>query len=218
MGDRVTAPVSLVCFDWGGVLLRICRSLQEGVRAAGLDIRPVPEDPDLYYVRRGASLAFQKGEIGEAEFFEETRRSLRGVYSVDEIALVHDAWLLGEYPGVDRLVNDLHATGVATGVLSNTNARHWARRERDFPTCGRMRHGHASHLLGLAKPDPAIYTAFAETTGMDGREREILFFDDLPENIDAAQAAGWRGVVVDHTGDTARQMRAELQASGVLAG
>ena len=211
-------PPTLITFDWGGVLLRICRSFDEGVQAAGLDPREPVNDPALYEIRRGVSKQYQIGAIGEGEFFRETSRAIDGLYSPDEIALIHDAWLLGEYDGTADLMDELNAIdGIDTAILSNTNARHWARRERDFPTAGRAGQQHASHLLRAAKPDTDIYHAFAEATGYTGREREIMFFDDLPENIETARSLGWRGVLIDHTADTAAQMRAALCDAGVLA-
>lgn len=208
-------PVRLVCFDWGGVILRICRSFAEGVRAAGLDLRDGFDEGELYDIRRVAAVEYQVGRLGEREFFEAVSRSMRGAYSAEEIALVHDAWLLGEYPGARELVADIHGRdGVRTGMLSNTNARHWARREHDFPTAGTLHHQHASHLLGLAKPDAAIFRAFERETGFAGPE--IVFFDDLADNVEAARGAGWRAVLIEHEGDTAAQMRAALVDLGVL--
>ncbi len=209
------SDVRLVCFDWGGVILRICRSFAQGCERAGLDVRLDTDDPDLYSVRRTISARYQVGEISEKDFFESVAASTREAYTPDEIARIHDAWLIEEYPGVRELIEALHALdGVRTGMLSNTNARHWARRERDFPAAGLLHHQHASHLLGLAKPDERIFRAFEQETG--ARASEIAFFDDLPENINAANAAGWRGVLIDHEGDTAAQMRSALGAFGLL--
>lgn len=210
------AAPKIVCFDWGGVLLRICRGFEQGVRAAGLAWRGELAGGEMYDVRRGLARAYQVGEIDERVFFDGVSAATGGVYSPAEVAAIHDAWLLAEYAGVGALMDELNGLGaVETAILSNTNARHWARRERDFPTCGRARHGHASHLLRLAKPDAAIYAAFEGAVG--ARPSEIVFFDDLAENIAAARAAGWDGVHIDHTGDTAAQMRAALAARGVLA-
>lgn len=205
----------MVCFDWGGVILRICRSFAQGCERAGLDVRLETDDRELYSVRHALSGAYQLGRLDERAFFEGVSRSMRGAYSPDEIAMIHDAWLIEEYPGVRTLVDDLHRLGgVETGMLSNTNARHWARRERDFTTAGLLGSQHASHLLGLAKPDPAIFRAFERRTGQ--APGGIVFFDDLPENVDAARRAGWRGVLIDHVGDTAAQMRSALRDLGVL--
>lgn len=210
------SPIRCVCFDWGGVILRICRGFEEGVRAAGLDVREGVRDLELYAVRKRFSSDYQVGRIGTDAFFEGVSDSMSGLYTPQEIALIHDAWLLGEYPGVAGLVADLHATeGVSTAMLSNTNERHWARRLGDFPTSGILHHQHASHLLGHCKPDEAIFRAFERETGF--APAEILFFDDLAENIEAARSAGWSGFVVDHTGDTASQMRACLKDYKILS-
>ncbi|MAY74218.1 MAG: hypothetical protein CMJ31_05710 [Phycisphaerae bacterium] len=206
--------VRVVCFDWGGVILRICRSFEEGVAAAGLELRDGYDAADLYDVRRKLSHDYQIGAIEDADFFTRVSDSLRGLYSADEIAAIHDAWLVGEYKGVGDIMDELNASpSVKTAMLSNTNARHWSRREHDFPTCGKAELPHASHLLGLAKPDPAIYAAFTKAVAVDSDQ--ILFFDDLAENIEAARTAGWQAVHIDHTTETADQIRLGLKNRGI---
>lgn len=212
-------PVRLVVFDWGGVVLRICRSMDEGVAAAGLDRRALPETPELYNVRRGASLAYQVGAIGEAEFFEATSRAMGGVYTPEEVMRIHDAWLLSEYAGVRELIEALRAVPrLRTGVLSNTNERHWRRRLADFPAITRTHHPCASQDLRAVKPNAEAYDGFLRVVAAEGwpvQPAEVLFFDDLPENGEAARALGWRAERIDPTGDTAAQMRAALRRHGV---
>jgi len=211
----IEEPVGVVCFDWGGVIVRICRSFPEGVKAAGLEHRDGVDNADLYDVRRALSARHQIGEMSEDEFFASVSESYGGLYTPEEVALVHDAWLLGEYEGVADLVRELHETAPCpTAMLSNTNARHWARRTSDFPTAGSLHLQHVSHLLQLAKSDEQIYKAFESETGFAGPQ--IVFFDDLEANIEAAKKRGWRAVRVDHTGDTATQMRSALVGLGVL--
>ncbi|MEO1535088.1 MAG: HAD-IA family hydrolase, partial [Planctomycetota bacterium] len=83
-----------------------------------------------------------------------------------------------------------------------------------FPVARLLEHRHASHLLGIAKPDAGIYARFESETGYDGSE--ILFFDDLAENIEAARERGWHAEQIDHTGDTAEQVARCLAAYGVF--
>lgn len=220
----MSREISLVCFDWGGVILRICRSWSEGCQRAGLPLRVPPERlaaPDLLAIRRAAADDYQAGRLDDGAYFEAVRRGVGGAYTRDEIARVHDAWLIGEYEGIDDLLARLHATpGVSTALLSNTNPRHWARQHPGhgyagphFPAIRRLRHAHASHLLGVTKPDPSIYAEFERRTGHRGRQ--ILFFDDLPENVAAARAAGWYAELIDHTSDTAAQIDRHLRTLGV---
>jgi len=60
--------------------------------------------------------------------------------------------------------------------------------------------------VGIAKPDPRIYALALERLGVDAGE--AVFVDDFIENIQAAQAAGLRGIHFR----SAQQARRELQA------
>lgn len=214
---------TIVCFDWGGVILKICRSWAEGCARAGVPLREEAVTPESMSLRKAAAHDYQVGAIGRDEFLSLISRATGGVYSPAEVKLIHDAWLIEEYAGVSALVDRLHATpGVRTALLSNTNACHWARGGdglgRDYPTAGRLHLRHASHLLRLAKPDEAIYRAFELEITRELRHApaRIVFFDDLEENIASAQACGWHAVRIDHTGDTAAQMTRALTTLGVF--
>lgn len=216
------AAVRCVCFDWGGVILRICRSWAEGCRAAGIDLRGDHGDKPFANERKGHSEAYQLGRLGDGEFFGLVSGAMQGLYTPAEVERVHHAWLLEEYAGVGDLIDRLNATpGIETALLSNTNAAHWRRQFplqpgglRRFEAASRLKHRHASHLLGLAKPGVEIYRAFERLTHF--APGEILFFDDLADNIAAARSCGWRAEQIDHTADTAAQMAAHLKTHGVI--
>jgi len=208
------SDVRLVCFDWGGVILRICRTWDEALGQAGLDKRIDPDDPAIVERRRPISLAYQTGRIACADFFASLSDAVGAAYTPEELRRLHDAYLIEEYPGVRPLIDRVHRAGrVETGLLSNTNHRHWVRhlddeRPADFPTVGLLGHRHASHLLGVAKPEEAIFRRFEAESGF-GPE-SILLFDDLEDNVAAARRAGWRAERIDHAGDTAAQMERVL--------
>lgn len=215
--------IRCVCFDWGGVILRICRSWAEGCRAAGLPLRGDHGDKPFANERKGHSEAYQLGRLDDAAFFAHVSEAMGGLYTPDEVERVHHAWLLEEYPGVGGLIDRLNAApGVETALLSNTNAAHWRRQFplqpgglRRFDAASRLGHRHASHLLGLAKPGVEIYRAFERLSHFS--PGQILFFDDLADNIAAARACGWKAEQIDHMGDTAGQMLGHLVRHGVLA-
>ncbi len=234
-GDKGASigPQTMVVFDLGGVLVRICRSWEEACDAAGEPYHSAMREPELLEARKLISRRHEIGEIECDEFFAAMAASTRGMYNELQVRSIHGAWLLGEYHGVGTLVDDLHDAGVRTGVLSNTNHAHWVRmmparwhggREpvgvpdlhpaAGYPTLGKIHAPHASHLLGHAKPNVEIHRAF-EAAVRVGPE-QLLFFDDLADNVAGAKAAGWTVVQVDHTGDTAAQMRAALQHRGIL--
>jgi FMN phosphatase YigB (HAD superfamily) len=217
MSEPVTVrPPRLIVFDLGGVLIRICRTWAEACTAAGLPVR----GEELAARRSDLAHRHGLGEISSDEFFRLVSEALTGAYSPPEVRRVHDAWLLDEYPGVHELIADIHAAGLSTGVLSNTNHAHWVRLAPpsrggigEFASPGLVHHLHASHIMRLLKPDAAIYAEFERLSGSP--PGEILFFDDMEENVLAARARGWQSELVDHAGDTAAQMRGVLRGLGV---
>ena len=208
---------TVVCFDLGGVIVRICRSWEEGVAAAGLDLRSAEVTPNSIDAKTDLVRGITDGSLPLEEFFAALSSGVGGLYTPDEFRAVHMSWILGEYDGVGSVVDDLNAVeGVRTACLSNTNALHWEQLGGGaFPAFDALAHRHASHLLNSAKPDPAIYAEFEARLGASGAD--ILFFDDLPENIETALARGWRAVRVDHESETAPQIRTALREHGVLA-
>lgn len=213
--------VRIVVFDLGGVLVRICRSWEEACARVGLALRPGWDTETSAALRRELSHDYHVGALSTVEFCERIAGTAPGVYSADEVRLVHDAWLIDEYVGVTRLIDEIHAAGLDTGVLSNTNEAHWERlagmpgHAPEFAAPGMVRHLHASHLLKAAKPGIECFRAFEAAAGIPRGAEGIVFFDDMAENIAGAKAAGWRAHLVDHAGDTASQMRRALEADGV---
>jgi putative hydrolase of the HAD superfamily len=209
---RSSAAPRIAVFDLGGVVVKICRSWQEGCAAAGVPVRPGAEE----YLT-GAPVAqlmdrHQCGQLACADFHQQLSHAMQGLYTPQELFAIHRAWTQGDYPGIKEAIDRIHIAGVDTGCLSNTNASHWEQLQSSA-ALSRVRHQHASHVLGLAKPNAQIYRAFERATGYTASE--IIFFDDLAQNVAAAHACGWNAIRVDHTGDTAAQVLSVLRYVGV---
>jgi HAD superfamily hydrolase (TIGR01509 family) len=209
-------PIRLVCFDLGGVIVRICRSWPEGCVAAGLEVRADSAALDrLLAPCHGLVVQHQTGRLDGQRYAERMSAAINGLYTPAEVLAIHDAWLLGEYDGVIAIIDDLHGQGLITAALSNTNHEHWLRMD-DYPTVGRLAHRFASHEIGHHKPDAAAFAHVEHALGLVGHE--ILFFDDAPENVAAAGARGWRAVAIDPQGSPAAQIAAALDAAGISVG
>jgi FMN phosphatase YigB (HAD superfamily) len=219
------SSIECVCFDLGGVLVRIARDWSEGCRLAGFEVRGGSAGSGAGRLRGELMHQFGIGRLGEAEWAERVERAMDGLYTREEVTRIHHCWTRGEYSGALELVEELNARGVVTACLSNTNHAHWKRLvhhdgekalfgEPEYPAVTRLRHAHASHLHGLAKPDPAFYREFEAKTGHRGKA--VLFFDDLIENVEAARSIGWRAERVEPTVETVPQIRALLTTYGVL--
>lgn len=211
-------PVRIVCFDLGGVVVRICRTWEEACARAGIDVRD-PERfaaPALRELRHRITDDYMAGRMSCAEYWDRIAAATDALYCAADIRAVHRAWTCEDYPGIEALIDRLNATpGITTACLSNTNHTHWEllTRELPSPAIAKLARTLVSHHMGLTKPDPAIYRA-AEAA-LDAHPHEIAFFDDLPENIDAALACGWRARLIDHSTDTAAQIESHLRELGI---
>jgi glucose-1-phosphatase len=221
-----TASERVVCFDLGGVLVRLVRNWAEACTRAGLPARN-PEwlaGEAFRTLRRPLVDRYQAGLLDCNSYHAELSRALDGLYSAVELESIHGAWTLEHYAGALELVRELNgAPGVTTACLSNTNHAHWLRLSGEdgrgeYPAVAELRHRLASHQLGCLKPEARIFelaqATFSERTPVAAAD--IFFFDDLGENVSAARAAGWSAFQVDPAGDTVRQMRGVLAGAGIL--
>lgn len=85
-----------------------------------------------------------------------------------------------------------------------------------FLPLGRMRHRFASHLVGARKPEAAIYAHVERESGV--APERIAFFDDVPENIAAARARGWKAHVITPDESPIAQARRWLEQYDVIPG
>lgn len=207
------AEVQLVCFDLGGVLVRLAGTWMECCRSVGAPTKNI-------FAANGAELAgpaaaFDTGRIDDITFAREVSK-LAPEYTPEMVLKVLDVWLAGTYTGVDDLIDEIHDAGLRTACLSNTNPRHWSLMTTNghYAVVNKLQHKFASHLLGLVKPSPLAYERVEQGTNLPGEA--IVFFDDRPENIQAAQKRGWRAFLVDQAGDTAQQMEWFLCNLGVM--
>jgi glucose-1-phosphatase len=215
--------IRLVCFDLGGVLVRICHEWREACTAAGLDVRSRP-GLDIDATWQPIAHEHEIGRLDKKRWAEALSAALGNLYSPHEIGQIHDAILGNEYDGVGSIVDRLHRAGVATACVSNTNADHWSRMLKrgnhgsgvafDYPSVRRIEQRFASHLLGVAKPDEAMFRAVEGVTGR--RPGEILFFDDSRANTDAAVRLRWNAELIDPRAETAPQILGHLEHYGVF--
>jgi putative hydrolase of the HAD superfamily len=146
----------------------------------------------------------ETGSIGDAEFFASLRRSL-GIDLTDAQFL--EGWnavFAGEMPGIGSLLTRAGAQ-VPLYAFSNTNNAHVAHFSRAYAeVLGHFREIFLSSAIGLRKPDAAAYDHVVQAIGVPAQR--IVFFDDLPENIDGARARGLTAVHVTSPDDVAHAL------------
>lgn len=207
----------LICFDLGGVLVHTARRWEVACAAAGVPFRP-ERAADISWPRFAETVsAYEMDALSWIDYLEQGARALGSVYSPEELGRIHEAWLLGEYPGVEGIVRRLNdADGIVSSCLSNTNRRHWQMMEaapERFPAFHALRRRWNSFEMGVRKPEHGIYRQLEADSRLPGSR--ILFFDDREENVAAARACGWRAEMIDRDGAVAGQLLGHLAAHGV---
>ena len=203
----------------------MCKTWSDLCRATRLEVRGDSAADAAERTRRQLFDALHMGDLSTAQWISAMYEALGGLYTPEEIVALHEAVIIEEYTGIDAIIDELHRAGVATACLSNTNDTHWAKLVHHdgekplpgaphYPTVKRLGAHYASYLLRHTKPARAIYRAFETATGYAGAQ--ILFFDDLAENIAAARKLGWRAEIIDSMTPTDVQLRRHLVAYGVL--
>jgi len=208
-------PIQLICFDLGGVLIRLCDGWDHACQLAGVTPSKPVTEADHQQVIELVHIE-EVGGLVRGEFFNRAA-PLLGL-SPEDTHAVYDAWLCGAYPGIDDLIQTIKSAGLKAGCLSNTNDNHWRamsdpRHANGLPF-DQLDYRFASHLVKARKPDPEIYAHVEQATGLP--PGAILFFDDLGDNIEAAMARGWQARQVTDPQNPAAQMTSHLKALNLL--
>lgn len=141
---------------------------------------------------------FQEGRMTEQNFFEEVRR-YAGLELDEE--MIKDAWnaMLLDYDvaRIEKLLELKQRYRIF--LFSNTNITHYHNFANRVPLVGNISNlfeqTFYSHELGLAKPKPQAYERVLQLAGIEAHD--TLFFDDLPENVEAAKKVGLRARLVE---------------------
>lgn len=204
----------IVVFDLGGVMVRVARVWQEALdwaKVAGTR----PESARLPLSSCPTFEPYQANRVSLEAYLDDLAAFL-GLKDREQTLHVHQSILMEPYSGTVELVDDLHARGVRTGCLSNTNAPHWDVMGDPalYPAIAALQVPGLSHLFHADKPNEAIYRAYERLAGVE--PHQVVFFDDHQPNVDAANRFGWNATRIDPLGDTAQQVRSVLARVGVL--
>jgi 2-haloacid dehalogenase len=110
-----------------------------------------------------------------------------------EIRDWHDNWIELASPVIDRsvtLLRRLRAKGVPVHCLTNFGVESYAYAQTQFDFLNEFDIEFVSGRMQVTKPDPRIYEMVEDGVGV--APSEILFADDRPDNVAAAEARGWQ--------------------------
>lgn len=144
------------------------------------------------------------GALDEAGFFDSLRRRLGVPLSDAQLLQGWNAIFVGEMPGIEQQLARA-ARHLPLYALSNTNPAHVAYFTKTYGSVLRhFREVFLSSEIGHRKPSAAAYQHVMAATGV--APSRMVFFDDLLENVQAAQSHGLIAIQVSASTDIARAL------------
>ena len=144
------------------------------------------------------------GALDEAGFFDSLRCRLGVPLSDAQLLQGWNAVFVGEMPGIEPQLARA-ARQLPLYALSNTNPAHAAHFTTTYRSVLRhFRELYLSSQIGHRKPSAAAYQHVIASTGI--APSRLVFFDDLPENVQAAQSHGLIAIQVKDSTDVARTL------------
>ena len=158
--------------------------------------------------------SYRDMERGTATFndFYETMRERAGYRgSAQEFHALWSDFFDGPIPGIEQVLEEVRAR-YRVAFLSNSNEVHAEVIPRTFPGLFQKDDRFIfSYRFQCAKPDPELYRRALEVVGAP--PQQIVFIDDLLENVHAARALGMHAIQFQ---DSTSLMQT-LRADGLLA-
>lgn len=181
--------IKAVLFDYGGVIAD--EGFRNGLLAMAHD-QGIDSDTMLNVARHAV---YDSGFVlgtGTAGDFWQSMRSGAGLEGSDPV--LTDRVLQGFVlrPWMIELVQYLHQQGYITGILSDqTDWLDWLNERDHFYDY--FDHVFNSYYLGKGKRDPGLFNDISGRLQLS--PAQILFVDDIENNVKRAQAAGWQTIL-----------------------
>lgn len=191
-----------IVFDIGGVLADF--RIKEFLMEKGFDgpmIRKIVKASVLspYWER------FERGELTEEETLDgfasmdpEISDELRTAFSNIEGMLTMREYAI-------PLIKALKDKGLGVYYLSNYSKKAYDECASSLAFMSYMDGGLVSFRAGRTKPDPEMYRMFLEENGLSAED--CIFVDDMPENVKAAEALGFTGIVFTELKDLIAKLK-----------
>ncbi len=182
-----------IIFDYGNVIFLLdFQKLKDGWNSIAIS------NPDVFFshgVQDPIFDAFDKGHVTAAQFRDFIReKSGRPELKDDEIDAAWNSLLLGVDKGTHETLAALNKK-YRIFLLSNINPIHYEyimnylKDEFGFESNDHLfEKTYYSHLIGLRKPDSAIFEKVLKENML--KPEETLFIDDIAANLEPAKALG----------------------------
>jgi HAD superfamily hydrolase (TIGR01549 family) len=205
--SQALVPVRAVLFDLGGVLLDV--DLQRSFDAWSRHSRLSREELQAAFRFDDPFQRHETGALSPDGYFAHLREALALEGDTAAVQAGFNAMLAAEIAETVDLLEAIR-NRVPCYAISNTNPVHLAEIERAFPRLlPRFTRVFTSHEIGHRKPHAAAFEHVLREIGLPAAQ--VLLFDDLVTNIEAARALGLQAVLVRSPAD----VREGLAARGL---
>lgn len=199
------STITWFLFDLGNTLIKLAyeRVLENICREASVtrdELIEILESP-------GGYRDMERGAVSFWEFYEFLcdRGGYRG--SIRDFHNVWSDFFDGPIAGVEELLERIRAK-YRVAFLSNSNEVHAELIPKKFATLFQKDDRFVfSHRFRVAKPDPEIFQRALEVIG--ALPQQVVFVDDLLENVLAARAAGMQSYQFTDALTLTRELEAE---------
>ena len=182
-------------FDLGNVVIRL--DYERMLRAICAEADTTRDQLVKRLEWMGGYRDLERGAVAFSDFHRFLRDQVRFRGSVERLREIWGYVLEGPVEGIESLLERVRAE-YRVAFLSNTNEVHV---EQIFRRFGLLFDDQDrfifSHRHGLVKPDPAIYQLALKVLG--ALPAQLLYVDDLPENVFAAKDQGIRSFLFTDT-------------------
>ena len=190
-----------IIFDIGNVLVRYDHQRTMAALATLYDAQP----GQVLAVYAEIGRQFGTGEISPQQVVDLLNHRFAANRSLEEFSAAFCAGLDRDDDALAYAVALQIDGELAVGAISNTNAIHVAWLDAHAPELNEFELVIMSNEVGMLKPDPEIFALALEI--LDAQPAQVLYVDDLAENVEAAQRLGMRAI---HHHDWAHT-RAEIE-------
>lgn len=137
----------------------------------------------------------ERGELTDQQFAASLCKMLEINLSYAQFAAGWQAIFVGVRNEVVAQMNALRTQGHRVVILSNTNNLHCEFWPEHYPQVTDAADAvYLSQQMQMRKPEAKIYQTVLEKEGVTAQD--AIFFDDNPQNIEAAQRLGIKSVLV----------------------
>lgn len=192
--------IKALLIDFGGVLYDIDPSQTVSelskIAASDSDFNKLKQ---YNYSTMPFMAEYEKGNITTDEF-RNAMAKLLAIPPSDRIDYAWNSTLVGLKSNIDKVVNEL-AEQYPLYLLSNTNELHYNYfAEESDVILNKFAHCYYSYKLKMHKPDVNIFKFVLDDLALDAGN--ILFIDDVIDNIEAAASLGINVYHVNGTSQT----------------